>query len=89
MSASEKNLWVVGYDDVDDFLQKAVNVGATGVAIRSDNDLLKAITKFHAHNIKVYGWRWPSAKRDPCMKEANKIVDLYFKGSLPNTLFPR
>ena len=80
MPAREKVLWVVNYDKLDDFVKRSVAVGATAVAIRTDNDLIKAIAAFHAKTIKVYGWRWPSAKRDPCMKEAAKVVDLLSKG---------
>jgi len=78
--ASEKVLWVVNYDALDDFVKKSVDVGATAVAVRTDNDLLTAISAFHAKNIKVFGWRWPSAMRDPCMKEAAKVVDLLGNG---------
>jgi hypothetical protein len=80
MSASEKILWVVNYDTLDEFLKKSVEVGVTGVAIRTDNDLNKAIPAFHAKKIKVYGWRWPSAKRDACMAEANKAIALLANG---------
>jgi hypothetical protein len=76
----EKILWVVNYDNLDDFMKKAVAVGATGVAIRTDNDISKAIPAFRAKNIKVYGWRWPSAKVDAAMKEAAKVVGLLAEG---------
>jgi len=39
----KKILWVVNYDDVDAFLQSAQQYGATGVAIRTDNDVLNMI----------------------------------------------
>jgi hypothetical protein len=73
---AEKILWVVGYDSLNDFVQKSVDVGVTGVAIRTDNDLNAAIAAFHQNNIKVYGWRWPSAQRAVCMGEAQRIVGL-------------
>lgn len=76
MSAKTKVLWVVNYDKLDDFVRQAVAVKATAVAIRSDNNLVAAITKFHAEKIDVYGWRWPSSQGDACMKEASKIADL-------------
>jgi hypothetical protein len=76
----KKILWVVNYDNVAGFLQSAQQYGATGVAIRTDNDVLKAIDVFHAAGMEVYGWRWPSAHRDPAMKEAQKAADLFAHG---------
>ena len=70
--AFDKILWVVNYDKLSDFVAEASAAKVTGVAIRTDNDLDAAITAFHAKNIKVYGWRWPSAKEDAAMKEAAK-----------------
>jgi hypothetical protein len=78
--ARDKVLWVVGYDKLDDFLDRAVAVGATGVAIRSDNDLGKAITGGHARSLKVYGWRWPAARHDSAMAEAARIVGFLGEG---------
>ncbi|MBB6487743.1 hypothetical protein [Rhizobium lusitanum] len=77
MAAKSKVLWVVNYDRLDDFYAKAIDVGATAVAIRSDNNLATAIAKFHGAGLKVYGWRWPSSQTDACMKEAAKIADLF------------
>jgi hypothetical protein len=63
ISLVEKVLWVVEYDDLNWFLNKAVKINATAVAIRtSASDLEKAIPAFHDKDIKVYGWRWPVAK---------------------------
>jgi hypothetical protein len=76
MPATEKVLWVVNYNDVDDFFAVAKAVGANSVAIRSDNNLKKAIAKFHPAAIKVYGWRWPSSQHDAAMNEADKIANL-------------
>jgi hypothetical protein len=78
--AREKVLWVVNYNKLDEFVRQASDIGATGVAIRSDNNLSQAIAKFHAKGIKVFGWRWPSAHRDPCLNEAAKIANLLGKG---------
>ncbi len=80
MPATEKILWVVNYDTMTDFLAAARAVGATGVAIRTDNDIAAALPAFHAHGIKVFGWRWPSAMMDPAMKEADKVVGLLGQG---------
>lgn len=80
MPTREKVLWVVQYDDAADFVAKAVAVKATVVAIRTDNNLLKAIPLFRKDKIKVYGWRWPSAMRDAAMKEAEKVVGLFING---------
>ena len=80
MASREKTLWVVQYENVFEFVAKAVATKATSVAIRTDNDLLKAIPLFHKSKIKVYGWRWPSAMRDAAMKEADKVVKLFANG---------
>lgn len=80
MPAQDKVLWVVNYDRLETFLEKALDIGANGVAIRTDNDVARAIPRFHDHGIKVFGWRWPSAKRDPAMREAAKVVDLLGHG---------
>ena len=76
MPAKSKVLWVVNYDKLDDFYAEATEIGVTGVAIRSDNNLIAAIKKFKAAGVNVYGWRWPSSQTDACMKEAEKIGDL-------------
>jgi hypothetical protein len=80
MTQVAKTLWVVNYNSVQEFLAKAVAVGATAVAIRTDNNISAAIPLFHARNIQVFGWRWPSAKRDAAMKEAAKVVGLLAEG---------
>lgn len=76
MPAQTKILWVVNYNALDDFHQLAVDAGVTAVAIRTDNNLSKAIPKFHAAGLKVYGWRWPSAQSDPAMLQAHRAADL-------------
>src|SRR5262249_35264002 len=73
-------LWVVNYNNLNEFIDRAVSIKATGVAIRTDNNLAKAIAEFHRHGIAVYGWRWPSAKRDAAMKEADKVISLLANG---------
>jgi len=75
-----KTIWVVNYDDLAQFVIRCVAVGATSVAIRTDNDLVKAIAEFHKVGISVFGWRWPSAKRDAAMKEADKVSSLLVNG---------
>ncbi len=77
---TEKVLWVINYTDLDWFVTKASFIGATAVAIRTDNDIDAAILKFHALGIKVYGWRWPSAEKQLAMEEAQKVVNWYAKG---------
>jgi len=76
----EKILWVVNYDNVQTFAKVAVHTGATGVAIRTDNDLGRALDVFHALGIKVYGWRWPSAQRDAAMREADRVATAFHGG---------
>lgn len=78
--AKEKVLWVVNYDDLGEFVEIATEIGATSVAIRTDNDISKAMAAFKTKNIKVIGWRWPSAKIDAAMKEADKAVTLFKAG---------
>ena len=80
MSGPKKVLSVVNYDKLQWFIERATFVKATAVAIRTDNDVAAAIRPFHDKDIQVYGWRWPSAKRDAAMKEAGKAVDLFAKG---------
>ncbi|HEY9904241.1 MAG TPA: SH3 domain-containing protein [Candidatus Sericytochromatia bacterium] len=80
LQLEEKVLWVVNYPSLDWFVERATFVKATAVAIRTDNDLDKAIATFHAKGIKVYGWRWPSAERERALKEAKNVVDLLGKG---------
>lgn len=88
IAITEKVLWVVKYDDLNWFVDKAVKVKATAVAIRTDNDLDQAIPVLHAKGIKVYGWRWPLALRKdskPTRKlgtdeEAARVVALINKG---------
>jgi hypothetical protein len=80
MAALNKILWVVGYGSLDDFLGKAENVGATGVAIRTDNDLTDAIPAAHAKGMQIYGWRWPSAQHDDAMAQADAVVTLLGQG---------
>ncbi|MDQ0563248.1 hypothetical protein QO004_005057 [Rhizobium mesoamericanum] len=79
---TEKFLWVVTYKSLDDFKARAQKVKATAVAIRSDNNLSKAIKEFGSLNpkIKVFAWRWPSHFKDPLMNEAQKIVNLFAEG---------
>lgn len=80
MAFAEKTLWVVNYADLETFLARAVDIGATAVAIRTDNNIRAAVPAFHAKGIKVMGWRWPSVLRDPCMNEAAKAVALFKQG---------
>lgn len=76
----KKVLWVINYNSITEFVKAAVDMKVTDVAVRSDNDVQKAIDVFGAKGIGVYSWRWPSANRDPAMKEAAKIVGLLGKG---------
>lgn len=76
----EKILWVVQYDNVQSLAKTAEQAGATGVAIRTDNDLGTALQVFHGKGIKVYGWRWPSAQRDAAMREADRAATAFHRG---------
>ena len=78
--AAEKVLWVVDYNSVDQFIARAVAVNATAVAIRTSNNMPVAINKAHAANLKIYGWRWPSAQTGPLMAEADRVVSYLNQG---------
>jgi hypothetical protein len=80
MAEPKKVLWVVNYNKLSWFIERATFVKATAVAIRTDNDLERAIPAFHDKGLQVYGWRWPSARRDAAMREADKVVGLLAKG---------
>jgi hypothetical protein len=80
MPTHDKVLWVVNYDRLEHFVEKSLDIGVSGVAIRTDNNVVRAIPAFHDHGIKVFEWRWPSAKRDPAMREADKVTDLLSRG---------
>jgi len=86
---TEKVLWVVEYPSIDWFVDKAVKVKATAVAIRTSNKTLDdAISVFHSQGIKVYGWRWPLAQRKDTnatrnlgtTEEAARVVRLIDQG---------
>src|SRR5450830_538849 len=78
--STQKILWIVHYDSLDDLLARAVNMGVTGVAIRTDNDIVQAITAFHDQGMEVFGWRWPSAQRASALHEANNATSLFNQG---------
>jgi len=76
MAALDKILWVASYHSLDEFLTKAMNVGASAVAIRTDNDVAAAIPAVHARGMLIYGWRWPSVLHDDAMAQADEVVTL-------------
>ena len=77
---TEKILWVVQYESLDKFVSQAVAAGITALAIRTDNNLPLAIQAAHKANLKVFGWRWPSALLDSALHEAEKAVTLLGAG---------
>lgn len=79
---TSKVLWVVQYPDasLDSFIEMASFIGATAVAIRTDNDLAAAISMFHSTGTKVYGWRWPSTDPTESLAEAQRVVEWYQHG---------
>lgn len=80
--ATEKVLWVVGNNSLAQFIQRAVAANVTAVAVRTsnDNNIPQAITAAHAANLKIYGWRWPSANAGPAMAEADRVVTFLNQG---------
>lgn len=77
---NEKVLWVVGYNSLAQFIQRAVAARVTAVAVRTSNDMPLAIAAAHAANLKIYGWRWPSANPGPAMAEADRAVTFLNQG---------
>jgi hypothetical protein len=80
VGAAQKTLWVVSAPSIDVFVAKAKAVGATSIAVRTDNDVASAITKGHAAGLTVFGWRWPLSSQAGAMKEANSTAALFSKG---------
>jgi hypothetical protein len=80
MPFSEKFLWVVSFSNLDWLIGRAQTAQATSVVIRTDNSFDPAIKKFHDLNIKVYGWRRPSAQLKPALGQAEALVKLMDKG---------
>jgi len=76
----EKVLWVVGYNSLTQFLQRAQAAKVTAVAIRTDNHIDQALNPFHDAGMKVYGWRWPSAQQSGAMAEANRAAAFLAQG---------
>jgi peptidoglycan hydrolase-like protein with peptidoglycan-binding domain len=76
----EKVLWVVSYNSLSQFISRAVAANATAVAIRTSNNIPQAISAAHAANLKIYGWRWPSAKPGPAMAEADGAASFLNQG---------
>jgi len=79
-SSAEKILWVVDYNSLSQFIQRAVAAKVTAVAVRTSNNMPEAIAAAHAANLKIYGWRWPSAKPGPAMAEADHAATLLTQG---------
>ena len=75
-----KILWVVDYNSVAQFIQRAVAANVTAVAVRTSNNMSEAIAAAHAANLKIYGWRWPSAQPNGAMAEANRAATLLTQG---------
>jgi hypothetical protein len=80
MSLGQKTLWVASYSKLKTFVDMAVTIGATHVAIRTSNNVAAAIKPFHDVGIRVYGWRWPYSQRTRAMAEAANAVSLFQKG---------
>ena len=78
--AAEKILWVVDYNSLPQFIQRAVAARVTAVAVRTSNNMPDAIAAAHAANLKIYGWRWPSAQTNGAMAEANRAATLLTQG---------
>ena len=78
--SGEKILWVVDYNSLSQFIQRAVAARVTAVAVRTSNNMPEAIAAAHAANLKIYGWRWPSAQPVGAMAEANRAATLLTQG---------
>lgn len=77
---NEKILWVVGYNSVAQFIQRALAANVTSVAVRTSNNMPEAIAAAHAANLKIYGWRWPLSSSAGAMAEANRAATLLGQG---------
>jgi hypothetical protein len=75
-----KVLWVVDYNSLDKFIQRAVEAKVTAVAVRTTNNMPEAIAAAHAANLKIYGWRWPLSTPAGAMTEANRAATLLTQG---------
>jgi hypothetical protein len=80
MAFKDKVLWAVGYTNLAAFRDQATKVGATAVAIRTDNDIPAAVAAFHAVDVKVFGWRFPSVQHDKTMYEAQRVAEFFKAG---------
>ena len=78
--SGEKILWVVDYNSLAQFIQRALKAKVTAVAVRTSNNMPEAIAAAHAANLKIYGWRWPSAKPGPAMAEADNAATFLSQG---------
>lgn len=78
--SAEKILWVVDYNSLSQFIQRAVAAKVTAVAVRTSNNMPDAIAAAHAANLKIYGWRWPSATPAGAMAEANRAATFLTQG---------
>lgn len=78
MALQQKILWTVNINsDAAEtlFAKHALAINATGVCIRtSATQLPDAIKRFHDLGLKVYAWRWPSAKKTACLAEATAVA---------------
>ena len=79
---SDKILWANDVGSIDHFIQRAASANATAVAIRTrnSNNIPAAIVAAHAANLKIYGWRWPSAQPTAAMAEADRAVTFLNQG---------
>jgi hypothetical protein len=86
MALTRKILWIVGMnaDAAERQLSKhALAIDATAVCIRTSSTRMPdAIKRFHDLGMKVYAWRWPSARRASAMKEANNVASNLIPGGL-------
>lgn len=72
-----KILWTVHVPDLHSFQNRAEEVGASAVAVRTDFDNFHdAIPAFHDAGIRILGWRFPSTVRDRALAQAQHVVDL-------------
>lgn len=84
MSLQRKVLWIVNMNTEaveTAFSKHALAIDATAVCIRtSATRFPDTISRFHDLGLKVYAWRWPSARETKCLDEAKLVVKLIGKG---------
>jgi hypothetical protein len=74
---AQRILWVVQYKYLAKLFSEAIAAQTTGIAIRTDNNLLQAIEQAHRSNLKVLRLTLPSALHDFALHESESAATLF------------